>query len=59
MPEFKYLQFKLTVQFIEEMDKYIEKVNMSGTKPLKYKRSFLFTEAIKYFIDKDIALKTK
>lgn len=59
MPIFKYLQFKLTEQFIAEMDEYVKKVNASGTKPIRYKRSFLFTEAIRYFIDKDIALKIK
>ena len=59
MPVFKYLQFKLTVPFIEEMDRYIKKINENGKKPIKYKRSFLFIEAIRYFIDHDIGQKIK
>lgn len=59
MPEFKYLQYKLPVHFIEIMDEYIARVNESSTRPLRYKRSFLFSEAIEYYIKHDLALKIK
>lgn len=57
MPIIKPLQFKVPEHFLIEIDEYIEKVDNSGTYPMKYKRSHLFTAAITHFIKKDLALK--
>lgn len=57
MPELKPLQFKVPQHFLYIIDNYIKKVNDTGTYPMKYKRSHLFTAAVNHFIGKDLALK--
>ncbi len=57
MPVIKPLQFKVPDHFLTIIDDYIKKVNDTGTYLMKYKRSILFTDAVKYFIEKDLALK--
>ncbi len=57
MQALKPVSFKVPEHFLTEIDEYIKKVNDTGTYPMKYKRSHLFTSAITHFIKKDLALK--
>lgn len=57
MMEIKYFHLQLPVYFLEEIDEYIKKINESRIRPTQYKRSVLFADAVKYYIDNDIAVK--
>lgn len=57
MTDLKPLQFKVPEHFLKVIDDYLKKVNDTGTYPMRYKRSHLFTAAVNHFILKNLALK--
>ncbi len=55
----KYLHVRLSDHFLKQIDEYVEKVNESHIYSMKYKRTILFVDAVKYYIDNNLALKNK
>ena len=59
MKGFKILQYHFPEHFLEEMDDYIKKVNEGKVHTMRYKRSILLSDAIRYYIKHDLASKIK